>query len=64
MAIDWTKIFKQYKGQWVALKHDEETVVAHGRTAKAALTLAKSKGYDKPILTKVPAELLSYVGSN
>jgi len=64
MAIDWTEIFKQYKGQWVALKQDEKTVVANGKTAKAALETAKSKGYAKPILTKVPAELLSYVGSN
>lgn len=63
MAIDWTKIFKKYKGLWVALKDDEETVVASGKTAKEAWERAHRKGYKGAILTKMPERLMPYVGS-
>ncbi len=62
MAIDWTNIFKQYKGLWVALKEDEETVVGSGQTAKEALEAAQKHGYDRPILTHMPEKLATYVG--
>ena len=62
MAIDWSVLFKKYKGLWVALKDDEVTVVASGKTAKEALLKAYGRGYNKPILTRVPEKLISYVG--
>ena len=62
MAIDWTKIYKKYKGLWVALKDDEKTVVASGITAKAAWDVAQKKGFLKPILTRMPKKLIPYVG--
>lgn len=62
MVIDWTKIYKKYRGRWVALKGDEKTVVASGRTAREALHKAQQKGYSKPILTRMPEKLVSYVG--
>ncbi len=62
MSIDWTKIYTQYKGLWVALKDDEKTVVASGKTAKEALDKATKKGYPEPILTHMPKELVAYVG--
>lgn len=62
MAIDWTKIYKKYKGLWVALKSDEKTVIAAGKTAKEAWESAKKKGYKTPILTYMPKELVPYVG--
>lgn len=61
-AIDWTKIYKKYKGLWVALKDDEITVVGSGKTAKEALEDAKKTGYEEPILTHIPKELIGYVG--
>ncbi|OGY24951.1 MAG: hypothetical protein A2Y57_02395 [Candidatus Woykebacteria bacterium RBG_13_40_7b] len=61
-AIDWSPIFKKYKGKWVALKDDEETVVGVGDTLDKALEGAKKKGYENPILFKVPIEVLPYVG--
>lgn len=64
MAIDWTNIFKKYKGLWVALKDDEKTVLASGKTAKSVWDKARKLGYAKPILTKFPSKLTSYVGSN
>lgn len=63
MAIDWTNIYKKYKGLWVALKDDEKTVLASGRTAKLVWDKARKLGYTKPILTKFPSKLTSYVGS-
>lgn len=62
MAIDWTKIYKKYKGFWVALDSDEITVIANGKTAKEAWNNARKKGYNKPILTRMPRNLVSYVG--
>lgn len=62
MAVDWTKIFKKYKGLWVALKDDEKTVVSSGKTAKEAWNKAKEAGYEKPILTKMPTKIVPYVG--
>lgn len=62
MAIDWTKIYKKYKGLWVALKKDEKTVVASGKTAREALSEARKCGYRNPILTYMPKELVTYIG--
>lgn len=61
-AIDWSSIYKKYKGLWVALKDDEKTVVASGRSAKDVLDKACKKGYQAPILTKMPQKLINYVG--
>lgn len=63
MAIDWTTIYKKYHGLWVALKDDEKTVIASGKTAKEAWTKAQDKGFKKPILTRMPEKLVTYVGS-
>lgn len=62
MAIDWTKIYKKYKGLWVALKSDEKTVIASGKTAKEVLRQAQKSGYNKPILTRMPSKIIPYVG--
>lgn len=62
MAIDWTKICKKYKGLWVGLKTDEKTVVASGKTVKEVMAKAKEKGYEKPILFRVPTKIVPYVG--
>ena len=62
MVIDWTNIYKKYKGLWIALQDDEETVVASGKTAKEAWDSAQKKGFKKPILTRMPAKLIPYVG--
>lgn len=63
MAIDWTKICKKYKGLWIALKKDEKTVVASGKTAKEAWDKSNRKGYKVPILAKIPERIIPYVGS-
>ena len=62
MAKDWTKIYKQYKGLWVALDEDEETVVGFGKTVKEALKKARQNDFASPILTRMPENLSAYVG--
>jgi Family of unknown function (DUF5678) len=59
---DWTKIFQDYKGLWVALKDDEQTVVGSGRTLRDALEDANRKGYAQPIMLNVPEEVITFVG--
>ena len=63
MMIDWTKICKKYKGLWVALKNDEKTVIASGKTVKETMEEAQRKGFKKPTLFRVPTEVIPYVGS-
>ncbi len=62
MTINWNNIYKKYRGLWVALKEDEKTVIAAGKTAHEAWKQAQDKGFAKPILTKIPKELTTYVG--
>lgn len=60
--MDWTHLFRKYKGQWVALKEDEKTVISAGSTAVEVLATAKTKGYTDPILTRVPSKMVSLIG--
>jgi len=46
----------------VALKKDERTVVASGKTAKEAWKKARERGYERPIMFRVPTEILPYIG--
>lgn len=61
-VIDWTNLYKKYKGLWVALKSDERTVIATGKTAKEAWEKAREKGCAQPILTRMPEKLATYIG--
>lgn len=62
-VIDWTDIHKKYKGLWVGLKDDEETVVASGKTIDEVMDKSQKKGYQTPILYKVPVKLTYFVGT-
>lgn len=64
MTIDLTKICEQYKGLWVALKEeDQQTVVASGETVQEVMKQAQEKGYQQPVLFRVPTEVMPYIGS-
>jgi len=43
MAIDWTKIYKKYKGLWVALDGKEKKVIASDKEAKKTFEKAQKK---------------------
>lgn len=62
MAIDWTKIYKKYKGKWIALREDEKTVITWGQTVKEVMDKSKKKGFNLPILTRIPETISLIVG--
>ena len=62
MVIDWTHIYKKYKGLWVALKDDEITVISSGKTLEETAQEAEKKGFNNPIFFKVPKNLTYFVG--
>ena len=62
--IDWTALYTKYKGLWVALDEDNETVVGSGNSVDAALTEARSKGFANAAVTYVPHEVITFVGAN
>ena len=62
MAIEWTHLYRRFKGLWVALADDEKTVVGSGKTAKEALKKAQKKGHRSPIMAHMPNKLSTYVG--
>lgn len=61
-AIDWTEIYKRYKGMWVALKDDEQTVISSGKTLRETAQKAKTKGFVKPIFMRVPQKVGYFAG--
>lgn len=63
MNNDLTKIYKEYKGLWVALDSNWEIVISADENAQIAHKKAIEKGYKLPIMFKVPAEDVPYVGT-
>lgn len=61
-AIDWTHIYKQYKGLWVALKDDEVTVISSGKSLDETSKKAEKKGFKNPIFYFVPEKMTYFVG--
>ena len=61
MTVDWTKISNEYKGQWIALKEDQITVLSFGDSLKKVIADAKVKGFEDPIVTKMPKEIVPYI---
>ena len=62
MNDDWTKIYKKYKGSWVALLEDGVTVVGDGKNPVDARKKAEKKGHKEVFLMSVPEEAFSFVG--
>lgn len=62
MPIEWTNLYRRFKGLWIALGDDEKTVLASGKSAKEAMMKAQKKGHSLPIITRMPDRLDPYVG--
>lgn len=60
--LDRTAMAKKYRGKWVALKADRKTVVSAGKTVKQVLESAQNKGYERPVITKMPKSIKSFIG--
>lgn len=52
-ALDRTKVFKKYQNKWVAFT-DNDKVISVGSTLVEALSKAIKKGFDNPVVTKIP----------
>ncbi|MFJ6901778.1 DUF5678 domain-containing protein [Streptomyces hokutonensis] len=61
-ARDWSGLFRDHKGQWVALRQDQKTVIAAAPTLAQAMSEAERMGFADPIMTKVPKRLELLVG--
>jgi len=49
-------------GLWVALKDDAHTVVGSGKTFAATRAEATEAGYAQPIVVRIPASILPFIG--
>ena len=66
-AINMINVYRKYKGLWVAIedpKAIKPKVVASGKTLKEALTKAQKKGYQMPLMSRIPKEIFPMVGSS
>lgn len=61
-GVNWSSLYEKYKGLWVALAEDEETVISASKDAKKAYQEALKKGVKVPILLNVPLKNTGYVG--
>ena len=49
-----TEQIESYAGQWVALKADQTSIIAHAKTLKSALKKAHQQGEKIPLLIQGP----------
>ncbi len=61
VMTDLSPVYKKYKGEWVALKEDNLSVISHGKDLVAVKETATKKGYTGAVYFKVPTKLIAYV---
>ncbi len=63
-VIDMKKVYRYYRGKWVALKKYESNpeVIASAKTLKEVLKKAEAKGFNLPLVMQIPKEILPIVG--
>jgi hypothetical protein len=55
VQINLTEVLKDApRGEWLALSHTEDRVVASAVLIEDAVAAAKAKGEDNPVMMKVP----------
>ena len=64
LIIDQTKIYQNYKGQWVVLDNTGTKVLAAASNLDQAIAKYHKKYGEKdvPLTFKVPTKLVSYIG--
>ncbi len=64
-ALDMQKVYKDYKGKWVALEGpNSNKVVASGKDLRKVFEEARRKGIDIPTVAQIPKKLIPIVGAN
>lgn len=61
-SLNRTAMARRYAGKWVALREDRKSVVASGDSVQEALRAAQKKGIDRPVMTRMPKTVCSFVG--
>jgi Family of unknown function (DUF5678) len=61
-ARDWSELFEQYKGKWVALADDRMTAITSGDSRREVKEKAFELGHAKPLVLKFPDKLTAFVG--
>ena len=59
-AMNRTKIFEKYQNKWVALTIDDK-IISAGATVKEVLAKAIKKGFEDPIIAKMPDLRFDYL---
>ncbi len=60
-SVDLSQVYKEHKGQWVALS-ESYIVISADKSAKKTLEEAVKRGYPHPTLFKVPKENNAFIG--
>jgi hypothetical protein len=58
---DMSKILRGYSNKWVVLDSTASRVVVAGKEPKDVVQIARDRGVDHPILTRVPAHYGVYI---
>ena len=63
-AIDQTKVYQNFKGQWVILDSNQTTVLSSDKKLSGAMSKFEKKYGKKkvPLTFKVPEKILPYIG--
>ena len=59
-AMNRTKIFEKYQNKWVALTSDDK-IISAGTTIKEVLAKAIKKGFEDPVIAKMPDLKFDYL---
>ena len=59
-AVNRTKTFEKYQNKWAALT-DNDKVISAGASPKEVLARAIKKGFDSPIIAKMPDLRFDYL---
>ena len=60
-VIDLSKTLKPYSNSWIVLDSETMKVVAAEKDANKALEIAKKRGINNPVLTRVPQHYGTYI---
>ena len=62
-AIDLNKILEPYvkENLWVALNPDQTEVMGSGKTVKEAISSAREKSKEKPVLIRADRDFSAYI---
>jgi len=63
-SVDFTNIYKKYKGEWIALDSDLKKVISSGKTLKETNKAVIKKGYSAPVFFRVPQKNLPFYGQH